>query len=429
MENTNGEVLKILKVKVEGLFFEENNFEINFDKDISIIVAGNGFGKTTTLRMIDAFLNKKLFFFTEVSFSSFTVFFNNSKKVTLKSESNGSILENELKLSLNKSKPVLITFKKHKKEDRLPWLLNRSKDDEYEVVENHPEWFDKLTFGNDLFIDTNRLWQKKRDDSPRHSEEHVPAIELYSDEIKKLISEVRSDSVSNAAEIDSKLAVAFFQQFVNKTAKKVPSIDEVSDLLDEFDKKRRELNRYGLLLYDKKDDEKFSKAVAGMNKQNKEQFYSFIHLFISSRLEKYNFFDDFLSKLKALQDIVNEKFNKKNDCPETIYTAKKFSITDSAGFIIETEKDGRIIPVQKLSSGEQQEIVMLYQLLFKSQKNQIVLIDEPEISLHVAWQRSFINDLKRISSLTGVKFLVATHSPDIIDSNWNLVQELPYETH
>lgn len=426
MENVNDNVMNILKVKVEGLFFEENNFEIRFDKAISIIVAGNGFGKTTTLRMIDAFLNKKLHFFTDVVFKSFTVFFNNGTKVTLKCENKEGNFEGRLKLSSNKNKPVAVTFEKHKKEERFPWLLNRDKNDEYEIVENHPEWFDNLKLVNDLFVDTNRLWIKKSDDLSRHSGELVPAIELYSDEMKKLISDVRSASVSNAAEIDSKLAVDVFQQFVNGRPQKAPSLKEIINLLEDFEKKRSELNKYGLLLYDKKDDEKFAKAVGGMNKANKELFNSFVHLFISSRLEKYNFFNEFLSKLKVLQDVINDKFNKKENFPETFFTSKKFSINDSEGFVVEMEKNKKKIPIQKLSSGEQQEIVMIYQLLFKSRANQIVLIDEPEISLHVAWQRSFINDLKKVSNLTGVKFLIATHSPDIIDSNWELVQELPY---
>ena len=31
---------------------------------------------------------------------------------------------------------------------------------------------------------------------------------------------------------------------------------------------------------------------------------------------------------------------------------------------------------------------MLYELLFKVQKDSLILIDEPEISLHIAWQKS-----------------------------------------
>ena len=66
-----------------------------------------------------------------------------------------------------------------------------------------------------------------------------------------------------------------------------------------------------------------------------------------------------------------------------------------------------------LSSGEQHELVLLYDLLFNVQPGALVLIDEPEISLHVSWQKRFIEDLQRISRLVKFRSVVATHSPQI----------------
>jgi predicted ATPase len=45
------------------------------------------------------------------------------------------------------------------------------------------------------------------------------------------------------------------------------------------------------------------------------------------------------------------------------------------------------------------------------------LIDEPETSMHVAWQIEFIRDLKKITKIKPLSFIVATHSPDIINDN------------
>ena len=69
-------------------------------------------------------------------------------------------------------------------------------------------------------------------------------------------------------------------------------------------------------------------------------------------------------------------------------------------------------------------MVILNQLLFLTQPNSLVLIDEPEISLHVAWQKPFLTDLLRIAELSKVDFLIATHSPQIIGSRWDLTVEL-----
>jgi predicted ATPase len=49
----------------------------------------------------------------------------------------------------------------------------------------------------------------------------------------------------------------------------------------------------------------------------------------------------------------------------------------------------------------------------------LVLIDEPEISLHVGWQVAFIPDIQRIAEIRGLRFIVATHSPQIINGEWN----------
>ena len=54
----------------------------------------------------------------------------------------------------------------------------------------------------------------------------------------------------------------------------------------------------------------------------------------------------------------------------------------------------------------------------------MILIDEPELSLHVSWQINFIEDLERILRLRRLKVLIATHSPQIIHDRWDLVQEL-----
>ncbi|NKS79316.1 AAA family ATPase, partial [Rhodococcus hoagii] len=43
-----------------------------------------------------------------------------------------------------------------------------------------------------------------------------------------------------------------------------------------------------------------------------------------------------------------------------------------------------------------------------------MLIDEPEISLHVGWQLAFMPDIQQIARLRDLRFIIATHSPQII---------------
>ena len=72
------------------------------------------------------------------------------------------------------------------------------------------------------------------------------------------------------------------------------------------------------------------------------------------------------------------------------------------------------MPLAKLSSGEQHELVLLYELLFKVKPGSLILIDEPELSLHVAWQKQVLRDLREVTKLVPLDLLIATHSPQVI---------------
>ncbi|MFG1993408.1 AAA family ATPase [Actinoplanes sp. NPDC048988] len=84
-----------------------------------------------------------------------------------------------------------------------------------------------------------------------------------------------------------------------------------------------------------------------------------------------------------------------------------------------TDEDGFELSADQLSSGEQHELVLIYDLLFNVGPKSLVLIDEPELSLHVAWQQRFLSDITQISDINGLYFVVATHSPQIVHKNWS----------
>lgn len=67
------------------------------------------------------------------------------------------------------------------------------------------------------------------------------------------------------------------------------------------------------------------------------------------------------------------------------------------------------ISSEKLSAGEKQMLSFLCYNAFY--ENAVIFIDEPEISLHVDWQRSLFPTL--LSQETGNQFIIATHSPFI----------------
>ena len=128
-----------------------------------------------------------------------------------------------------------------------------------------------------------------------------------------------------------------------------------------------------------------------------------LQTWLEDSAQKLDLFTELLDRVELLQSILNEKF---------LY--KTIQIDREAGMRAVAD-GGATIPLTQLSSGEQHELVLLYDLLFNVHSDSLVMIDEPELSLHVSWQRRFIEDMLSISHLRRNRFIVATHSPQIVD--------------
>ncbi|WP_319480563.1 AAA family ATPase [uncultured Draconibacterium sp.] len=121
--------------------------------------------------------------------------------------------------------------------------------------------------------------------------------------------------------------------------------------------------------------------------------------------------------LEKVKSIINQFFSE----------SKKEMLIDSEGTITIKFKNGKEAKLFELSSGEKQIITMLGHLIFfeeKFKKKQgIFIIDEPEVSLHLAWQEIFVKSIMTASPNT--QFILATHSPAITnDADEDLYQDL-----
>ncbi|RAS25887.1 AAA family ATPase [Paraburkholderia bryophila] len=75
---------------------------------------------------------------------------------------------------------------------------------------------------------------------------------------------------------------------------------------------------------------------------------------------------------------------------------------------------GSITPFDELSSGEQQIVILAAKMVLHANTSTLFLIDEPEISLHVSWQRAIPKIFTTIGRRFRADVLVATHSPILI---------------
>lgn len=78
--------------------------------------------------------------------------------------------------------------------------------------------------------------------------------------------------------------------------------------------------------------------------------------------------------------------------------------------------DKKPISPYQLSSGEKQLLIILLTVLIQDNKQAILFMDEPEISLHIDWQQKLIGYIRELNP--NIQLIIATHSPAIIMEGW-----------
>ena len=84
--------------------------------------------------------------------------------------------------------------------------------------------------------------------------------------------------------------------------------------------------------------------------------------------------------------------------------------------LVFTNSNGNEFGIEGLSDGEQQILSKAFPLFMDNTEGRVILIDEPEGSLHPSWQTRFVSVLRRCARIKNCQFVLATHSPQLISS-------------
>lgn len=106
--------------------------------------------------------------------------------------------------------------------------------------------------------------------------------------------------------------------------------------------------------------------------------------------------------LKDFIEVVNRLFKRKS-----------IRMNDRSELVAHLD-NGEPLDLKELSSGEKQLTIILGEVLFQHGATSIYLADEPELSLHVAWQELLVSSIRELNN--GAQLVFATHSPDIVSS-------------
>lgn len=457
--------MKISKIEVKKLFGVFNHvIPMNIDTGITIIIGENGLGKTILLEMVDNLFNSRFQLLRNIVFDELLIEFDDNVKWIVKkghSTHKMPFLELHQKVGKNTSKYQLTSFDSKeivaiaseiasnvnfiRRAGPTTWRdmrngeLLRPKDivtnfDDY-WYSNHSNEINFSKMDSDknfqhnlpLFLETREAappkWFCERHeaikvtliktqrllaiDSP--DQKPTNTVEKYSAETLRLIK----SKLAESTELSSKLDRTYPNRLIHRL-RNVSDIsdDALNDQLTILEKKRKLLDEVGLIEIEK--DTHFSKI-----EDEQRVVKDVLMQYVEDSFEKLAIFDDISAKFQLFLYIINKRFKHKK-----LQIGRESGFTLKSTVLVNDKGEYQTIPVNKLSSGEQNELVLFYELLFKSGPNSLILIDEPEISLHISWQNSFIEDLREINRLNSIDILIATHSPDIISNNWDLKVEL-----
>ena len=433
--------MKIKSIEIQNLF-EIFNYNISFKKDenVLIITGPNGFGKTMVLNIIFNLFNRKFLFFQKLVFEKITLTLDeNIKVIILKTITEGKSkisfsfydkdkLDNDklietfdysTKLELDFERTIDRYLPVHKISDD-KWIDHRT-DRILNLEELLNEYADQLPdkFSKNLLrikstkvnsildsiqvhlIREQRLFKKAQNTVERNYREEkeqtlmIETIQTYAKELKQFILNNIQKSFNQTQALDS----SYLDRLIDE--KNIITENDYNSRLLSLNEKQENLMEFGL--YESK------QKIRDYSKDDAKALL----VYINDLEQKLIVFDDLLEKLELFTTILNERR----------FTYKSINISREKGFFFKTSK-GKELELNQLSSGEQHEVVLLYELIFNVKPNILVLIDEPEISLHITWQKEFLNDLLKIIKIQNIQVLIATHAPSIINGRWDLVYNL-----
>lgn len=123
------------------------------------------------------------------------------------------------------------------------------------------------------------------------------------------------------------------------------------------------------------------------------------------------------NELNRLLDLKDEKLNDKfikslNEIFKESDKIVSFNEAMELEFLFKNEK----LSFVNLSSGERQIIYTLLKVAIATKNNALILMDEPEISLHLSWQEKLITQIRTINPDS--QLIIVTHSPAIVMNGW-----------
>ena len=224
-------------------------------------------------------------------------------------------------------------------------------------------------------------------------------VQSIASALKDMIKNAREASRSKTSDIDA----SFFNRALPTLANPQPlEPSQRSDLIGELERLHQRLSDCALAT---------SQLVLPSLTQNSPAVQTIFDLYLQDLFDKARATAEILTQLELFVNTMNEQL-----------IDKTASLHAEDGLRLIRTTDKQVLPLDRLSSGEQHLIVLFYYLIFQTQAGGVCLIDEPEISLNVDWQHRFISNVIKVSGVAPQQYIIATHSPVVIREHQELLR-------
>ena len=398
---------KIKSVKIDG-FWHRLTGNCIFDDDINIIIGRNGTGKTTFMNILHSVLMIDMNGLSDDNFEKVEIVLKNGDRTkTIKvrklpeADFRGYFI---FEYQISNKKYKLRIFGE---QNYYPNSLKRRFEEESEVIRN--ELKDIVSISSlSVYRLRNSGDLEIRDKTGKHI---VSAVDFKLSELLQGFTKYQLELTQQVNIISSKLQKDVLASILYAGKRRIKK-----DLLDSFDEDTEKENLTSafkqLKVFDNSLKHKINEHVKAvdqaintikLNQHDNELDYSALDALYRSRIVV----DLSLSAENEISKIF-EHLNLFIEIIGKFITDKKFELKDGQ---LTITNDIESIPSNRLSSGEKQLLILFIETLLQRNANNIFLTDEPELSLHIEWQRKIIPAIKLLNP--NAQIIAATHSPEI----------------
>ena len=418
-------------ISIIGLF-GRYNVKISLDNQVNIFIGENGLGKTTILNCVYYILENKYLKLLKIKFSEIQVKFKNNETLYTVSIEDIEDYENRKKLyplELFETNELGDQFKSNKED--INSLLK------FEKLNNY--YNGKLKKGN--FENVLEL-EKIISSNIKQKIIYLPTYRRIESEFKSFrknnnfgrIELYESEFESENEELLIKFGMSDVEEAIDRILKEIRYIamrgfSKMTGILlkqyveDSNSERFLNLNKKSKVDYEtleiiltrlgKEIEEEYRKQILSLFKEGKMEANKYLWNLIEKLIDNYNQQKKYDDRIKKFTDTCNKYLNDKQFYyNQSTLSLEIFLISDSK------EKKGSI-KLANLSSGEKQIISLFSKLCLESKGNKknIIIIDEPELSLSLKWQKMLLPDI--INTGNCDLLITVTHSPFIFENEFD----------